>query len=88
MSREKCLPTAQKALDKGSPSQRRGALGADTGILKTLDSAGFCFWRPFFSILLEHPRPASRLRGRRIRRTECLRLPRLHSAPVWGSVEL
>jgi len=43
MRREKCLRRAQKALDRGSPNQRRGAAEAHLSILKMLDPAEFCF---------------------------------------------
>jgi hypothetical protein len=43
MSREKSLQRAQKALDGGSPNQRRGAAEAYLSILKTLDSVEFSF---------------------------------------------
>jgi hypothetical protein len=42
MTRERCLQSAKKALDRGSPSQRGGASRAYPGILKTFDSAEFC----------------------------------------------
>jgi hypothetical protein len=43
MRRKKGLQTAQKALARDSLNQWRGASGAYSGILKTLDSAEFCF---------------------------------------------
>jgi len=41
MTRERCPQSAQKALDRGSPSQWGGAFRADSAILKTLDSPEF-----------------------------------------------
>ena len=41
MTKERCLQSAPKALDRGSPGQRGGASCAYSGMLKTLDSAEF-----------------------------------------------
>ena len=43
MSREKCLRKAKKGPPRGSQSPREGASDAYASILKTLDSAEFCF---------------------------------------------
>ena len=43
MTREKCLQRVQKAIERGSPKQRRGAAQAYLSILKTSDPDEFCF---------------------------------------------
>ena len=43
MSRERCLRKAKKEPARGSQSPREGASDAYSSILKTLDSAEFCF---------------------------------------------
>jgi hypothetical protein len=43
MSREKCVRKAKKGPARGSQSPREGASHACSSILKTLDSAQFCF---------------------------------------------
>jgi hypothetical protein len=43
MSREKCRQRSQKALERASPNQRRGAADTYLSISKTIDPAEFCF---------------------------------------------
>jgi hypothetical protein len=42
MTRERCLRSAQKVLDRGSKKQPRSAAEAYLSILKTLEAAEFC----------------------------------------------
>jgi len=43
MTKERCLRSAQKTLDKGSTKQPRSAAETYLSILKTLEAAKFCF---------------------------------------------
>jgi len=53
MTREKCAWRAKKGPARASQSPWGGSFDADLSISKTVDSSGFYFYDPFFSILLE-----------------------------------
>jgi hypothetical protein len=52
MTREKCAWRAKKGPARASQSPWGGSFDADLSISKTVDSSGFYFYDPFFSILL------------------------------------
>jgi hypothetical protein len=43
MSREKCVPSTPKVLDRGSQKQWRDAADVYSSVLKMLDTGVFCF---------------------------------------------